>query len=164
MFLLARTDPDAKKQEGISFFLLDSHIGSPKMPEYGLTVLETVARARDLWDDPAFREKYATLKLDVVHLADAYNHFTGIVVRGEPLGQNVSYLKIWATETFERIADLVIETAGPFAAINGEAEVTGVRVDVLASFYKARPPTIYGGSNEIQRNVIAQQVLGPPRR
>ena len=218
MFVLVRTDPDAKKQEGISFMLLDMaqkgvtvrpirdiagheefcevfldeartpasnlvgelnkgwtvaksllgferiHIGSPKMPEYGLTVLERVAQAQGVWDDPVFREKYVALKLDVAHLTDAYNHFTGIVVRGEQLGQDVSYLKIWASETFQRIADLVVETAGPFAAINGEVGIGNSEIDVLASFYKSRPPTIYGGTNEIQRNIIAQQVLGLPRR
>ncbi|WP_300302411.1 acyl-CoA dehydrogenase family protein [Ferrovibrio sp.] len=218
MFALTRTDPDAKKQEGISFLLVDLaqkgvtvrpirdmagheefcevfldevrtpasnlvgelnkgwtvaksllgferiHVGSPKMPEYGLTVLEAVARARGMWDDPLFREKYYALKLDVAHLADAYNHFTAIVIRGEQLGQDVSYLKIWATETFQRIADLVLETAGPFAAINGTVQVGNTSVDVLASFYKARTPTIYGGSNEIQRNILAQQVLDLPRR
>ncbi|MCH2395062.1 acyl-CoA dehydrogenase family protein [Oceanibaculum sp.] len=218
MFVLVRTDPDAKKQEGISFMLLDMaqkgvtvrpirdiagheefcevfldeartpvsnlvgelnkgwtvaksllgferiHIGSPKMPEYGLTVLERVAQAQGVWDDPVFREKYVALKLDVAHLTDAYNHFTGIVVRGEQLGQDVSYLKIWASETFQRIADLVGETAGQFAAINGEVGIGNSEIDVLASFYKARPPTIYGGTNEIQRTIIAQQVLGLPRR
>ena len=218
MFVLVRTDPDAKKQEGISFMLLDMaqkgvtvrpirdiagheefcevfldeartpasnlvgelnkgwtvaksllgferiHIGSPKMPEYGLTVLERVAQAQGVWDDPVFREKYVALKLDVAHLTDAYNHFTAIVVRGEQLGQDVSYLKIWASETFQRIADLVVETAGPFAAINGEVGIGNSEIDVLASFYKARPPTIYGGTNEIQRTIIAQQVLGLPRR
>lgn len=218
MFVLVRTDPDAKKQEGISFMLLDMaqkgvtvrpirdiagheefcevfldevrtpvgnlvgelnkgwtvaksllgferiHIGSPKMPEYGLSVLERVAQAQGVWDDPVFRDKYVALKLDVAHLTDAYNHFTGIVIRGEPLGQDVSYLKIWATESFQRIADLVVETAGPFAAINGEVGIGNTEIDVLASFYKARPPTIYGGTNEIQRTIIAQQVLGLPRR
>lgn len=218
MFVLVRTDPDAKKQEGISFMLLDMaqkgvtvrpirdiagheefcevfldeartpasnlvgelnkgwtvaksllgferiHIGSPKMPEYGLSVLERVAQAQGVWDDPVFRDKYVALKLDVAHLTDAYNHFTGIVIRGEQLGQDVSYLKIWATETFQRIADLVVETAGPFAAINGEVSIGNSEIDVLASFYKARPPTIYGGTNEIQRTIIAQQVLGLPRR
>ena len=218
MFVLVRTDPDAKKQEGISFMLLDMaqkgvtvrpirdiagheefcevfldeartpasnlvgelnkgwtvaksllgferiHIGSPKMPEYGLSVLERVAQAQGVWDDPVFRDKYVALKLDVAHLTDAYNHFTGIVIRGEQLGQDVSYLKIWATETFQRIADLVVETAGPFAAINGEVAIGNSEIDVLASFYKARPPTIYGGTNEIQRTIIAQQVLGLPRR
>jgi len=85
-------------------------------------------------------------------------------VRGEALGQDVSYLKIWASETFQRIADLVVETAGPFAAINGEVGIGNSEIDVLASFYKSRPPTIYGGTNEIQRTIIAQQVLGLPRR
>ena len=33
-------------------------------------------------------------------------------------------------------------------------------VDVINLFYNARPATIYGGSNEIQRNIIAKQVLG----
>ena len=218
MFVLVRTDPAAKKQEGISFMLLDMaqkgitvrpirdiagheefcevfldevrtpvgnlvgelnkgwtvaksllgferiHIGSPKMPEYGLSVLERVAQAQGVWDDPVFRDKYVALKLDVAHLTDAYNHFTGIVIRGEPLGQDVSYLKIWATESFQRIADLVVETAGPFAAIKDEVGIGNTEIDVLASFYKARPPTIYGGTNEIQRTIIAQQVLGLPRR
>lgn len=217
MFLLVRTDPDVKKQEGISFLLLDLaqpgvtirpirdiagheefcevfldevrtpvsnlvgelnkgwtvaksllgferiHVGSPKMPEYGLTILERMARARGAWEDPVFVDKFVTLKLDVAHLADAYNHFTAIVVRGEPLGQDVSYLKIWATETFQRIADLVVETAGPFAAVRGAVDIDGVPLDVLASFYKARTPTIYGGTNEIQRNILAQQVLELPR-
>ena len=36
-------------------------------------------------------------------------------------------------------------------------------LDVLGAFYKARPSTIYGGSNEIQRNIIATAVLGLPR-
>lgn len=218
MFLLARTDPGAKPQEGISFLLLDLaqkgvtvrpirdmagheefcevfldevrtpasnlvgelnkgwtvaksllgferiHIGSPKMPEYGLKLLETLARARGVWEDALFREKYFALKLDVAHLGHAYNHFTGIVVRGEALGQDISYLKIWATETFQRIADLIVETAGPFAAVNGNVQIGDTEINVLASFYKARPPTIYGGSNEIQRNILAQQVLGLPRR
>lgn len=218
MFLLARTDPGAKKQEGISFLLLDLaqkgvrvrpirdiagheefcevfldearthvsnlvgelnrgwtvaksllgferiHIGSPRMPEYGLTILKRVAEARGVWDDPLFRDKYFALALDVQHLADAYNHFTAIVIRGEPLGQDVSYLKIWATETFQRIADLTVETAGPFAAVKGDVRLNDTTVNVLASFYKARPPTIYGGTNEIQRNILAQQVLGLPRR
>ena len=36
------------------------------------------------------------------------------------------------------------------------------RIEVLAPFYKARPSTIYGGSNEIQRNILAKQVLNLP--
>jgi alkylation response protein AidB-like acyl-CoA dehydrogenase len=37
-----------------------------------------------------------------------------------------------------------------------------VDVDVLTSFYVSRPGTIYGGSNEIQRNILSRYVLKLP--
>ena len=40
----------------------------------------------------------------------------------------------------------------------------GELADVTGIWYKARPATIYGGSNEIQRNIIARQVLDLPAR
>ena len=84
------------------------------------------------------------------------------VARGETLGADVSMLKVWATETFQRAADLIIETAGPLGAMKGGAKIGNVDVNVLAPFYKARPATIYGGSNEIQRNILAKAVLALP--
>ncbi len=216
IFVLARTDPAAKKQEGISFLLVDMdqpgitvrpipdisghaefcevffddvrtpadnlvgelnkgwtvaksllgferiHIGSPKLPEYAMEILERVASARGVLDDPVFRDKYVRLELDVAHLADTYRHFAGIVARGETLGPDVSMLKIMATETFSKVADLIIETAGPLGALKGDVAVANIDVNVLAPFYKARPAPIYGGSNEIQRNILAKQVLGLP--
>ena len=139
------------------------HIGSPKLPEYGLQVLMSVARARGVEHDPLFRDRLAQLQLDVAHLADIYGHFAAAVGRGEPLGPEVSLLKIWATETFQRIADLIIETAGDCGGQAGVVEMGGERIELLAPFYKARPSSIYGGSNEIQRNILARQVLNLPR-
>ncbi len=216
IFLLVRTDPDVKKQEGICFLLVDMDqpgitvrpipdmsgyaefcevffddvrtpvdnlvgelnkgwtvaksllgferifIGSPKLPEYALEVLEMVASARGKLDDPVFQDKYVRLQLDVEHLGASYEHFASQVARGETLGADVSMLKIWATETFQRAADLIIETAGPLGAMKGGARVGNVDVNVLAPFYKARPATIYGGSNEIQRNILAKAVLELP--
>ena len=138
------------------------HIGSPKLPEHGLHVLMTIARARGLHDDPVFRDKLTGLRMDVAHLAELYARFANIVARGEPLGQDISLLKIWATETFQRIADLIVEAAGPYGGVSGMSDIGGVPADVLAMFYKARPATIYGGSNEIQRNILAKHVLGLP--
>ena len=138
------------------------HIGSPKLPEHGLHVLMQIARARGLHRDAVFCDKLAALQLDVAHLAQLYAHFAAIVARGDPLGQDVSLLKIWATETFQRIADLIVEAAGPYGAMRGVSDIGGVPVNVLANFYKSRPTTIYGGSNEIQRNILAKHVLGLP--
>jgi alkylation response protein AidB-like acyl-CoA dehydrogenase len=216
MFVLARTDPNVKKQEGISFLLIDikapgitvrpirnlageeefcevffdnarTHVsnlvgglnkgwtvaksllgferiflGSPKMPEYGLQLLGTLARARGVADDPLFQDKLAQLELDVEHLGVLYRKYADVVSSGGTLGPDVSLLKIWATETFQRIADLILETAGPFGALRGKNDVGVEALDILGPYYKARPPTIYGGSNEIQRNILAKQVLDLP--
>jgi len=43
-----------------------------------------------------------------------------------------------------------------------ERAVGNVSVDVLSNFYKDRPTTIYGGSNEIQRNILSKAVLELP--
>ena len=218
IFVLARTDPAAKKQEGISFLLIDIRssgirvrpirdiagheefcevffddvripaeallgtlnggwtlaksllgferisLGSPKLCEYGLQMLTHIAQSTGAADDPVFRDKFAALQLDVAHLADAYAGFARTLVRGESIGQDVSLLKIWSTETFQRIAELGVETAGPAGALTGKVRLGADEVDVLGSWYKARPATIYGGSNEIQRNIIARQVLKLPAR
>jgi alkylation response protein AidB-like acyl-CoA dehydrogenase len=138
------------------------HIGSPKLPEYGLQVLLSVARARGMEQDALFRDRLAQLQLDVSHLGDIYRHFAAIVGRGEPLGPEVSLLKIWATETFQRIADLIVETAGDCGGLAGKVQMGNGHIEVLAPFYKARSTSIYGGSNEIQRNILARQVLNLP--
>ena len=46
--------------------------------------------------------------------------------------------------------------------IAGVREVAGVEADFLNPFYYARSATIYGGSNEIQRNILAKYVLRLP--
>jgi alkylation response protein AidB-like acyl-CoA dehydrogenase len=137
-------------------------LGSPKMPEYGLQVLRSVAAAAGTLDDPLFVDKMAALDLDVAHLSDIYHHFAGQVARGEELGPDVSLLKIFSTELFQRIADLIIETAGPAGGLGGDVTIDRRFINILAPFFKARPASIYGGSNEIQRNILAKQVLELP--
>lgn len=218
IYFLARTDPDAKKQQGISFLLADittpgitvrpirdiaghdelcevffdnvrvpvenrvgaeNHgwtiaksllgheritIGSPSACEYGLQVLLRVGRAAGLADDPVFRDRCAAVRRDVEHLRDAYARYKGMLARGEEIGADVSMLKIVATETFQAIAALIIDAAGDAGGlVGGDVRVGDTEVDVLTSFYRACPMTIYGGSNEIQRNIIATAVLGLPR-
>ncbi|HFD14873.1 MAG TPA: acyl-CoA dehydrogenase [Rhodospirillales bacterium] len=137
-------------------------IGSPKLARNALTQLEKLARARGLFADPAFADRYARLALDVADHAALYARFADRVRRGEPLGAEVSLLKIWATETYQAITELMREAAGPDAAVPGFLDYGGERLDVLGTWYFARPTTIYGGSNEIQRNILAKAVLELP--
>jgi alkylation response protein AidB-like acyl-CoA dehydrogenase len=217
MYVLVRTDRNApKKQEGISFMLLDMKtpgitlrpirniagheefaqiffdnvrtpadtlvgelnkgwtiakallgferlgIGSPRRPRYAFTRLEKVARSRGLMDDPAFADRFAQLRLDLADLSSLYGRYVDQVRRGETLGPDVSILKIWSMELYQRISELLVEAADEKGAFEGDVDFDDDAVDVLSPFYMSRPGTIYGGSNEIQRNIVAKDVLRLP--
>ncbi len=135
-------------------------IGNPGLAQNALAQLETFAKGRGAFEDAIFRDRFATVALDVEDHAALYSRFADQLKRGETLGADVSMLKIWVTETYQRITELMIEVAGPDGGTLGPLQVGNTGVDVLASFYKARPSTIYGGSNEIQRNILSKAVLG----
>jgi len=137
-------------------------IGSPALAQNALGQLENLARARGAFNDAGFRDRYTQLALDVEDHAALYARFADQLKRGETLGPDVSMLKIWVTETFQKVSELMIEAAGPDGASLGPLQLGNHSIDVLASFYKARPGTIYGGSNEIQRNILSKTVLGLP--
>ena len=137
-------------------------LGSPTQSQFALMRLEEMADGAGLFNDPAFADKIIRLKLDVLDLESTFQRFADIVRRGDTLGADVSLLKIWATETFARLTELMVETAGADGATLGTIGFGDAGVDVMSQFYNARPATIYGGSNEIQRNIIAKGVLRLP--
>ena len=137
-------------------------IGSPKQSQYVLGRLRAAAEQLGLFDDPVFADRYTQLALDVADLGTLYGRFVEQVKRGEALGPDVSMLKVFATETCSRLANLLVEIAGAGGATPGDIELESGSIDVLTSFYNARPATIYGGSNEIQRNILASAVLRLP--
>ena len=139
-------------------------VGSPKTCQYALNRLEVLAHARGLHSDPVFVDKLTGYMLDVADLESLYKEFAAIMKRGEALGADVSLLKIFASETFSRLSEFIVECAGPAGARVGEASFGEQAIDVLSPYYNARPTPIYGGSNEIQRNIIAKQVLNLPSR
>lgn len=134
-------------------------LGSPKQSQYALSRVEAAAQALGLFGDQGFVDRYTQLQLDVADLSALYVRFVEQVKRGENLGPDVSMLKVWAAETFSRLANLLVEITGGSGAVAGDIEVNGKKIDVLTSFYNARPATIYGGSSEIQRNILAASVL-----
>ena len=137
-------------------------IGSPKFSQYALAVLARVAGLRGMAADPVFAGRFAALRMQVEDHAAMYERFAGMVKRGEPLPPSVSMLKLIATETFQEIADILIEVAGEAGQLSGDVALGAGAANVLAPFYKARPATIYGGSSEVQRNIIAASVLRLP--
>jgi alkylation response protein AidB-like acyl-CoA dehydrogenase len=90
--------------------------------------------------------------------------FADQIRRGEIPGADVSLLKIFASEAFQRLTEFLLDLgAEQGASLDGVDGAAG-SLDVLFPYYNARPTTIYGGSNEIQRNILAKMVLGLPAR
>jgi hypothetical protein len=139
-------------------------IGSPRRTRYAFTKLEKVARSRGLLDDPGFADKFAQLKLDLADQNSLFLRYVDQVRRGQTLGPDVSILKIYAMELYQRISELLLEAAEEKSMYEGNVDFDGETVDVLSPFYMSRPGTIYGGSNEIQRNIVAKDVLRLPMK
>lgn len=82
---------------------------------------------------------------------------------GGASGADASYLKILATETTQFVLDVLQDAAGTLAAMRPVPHVGNERIDVNEMFLQSRRLTIYGGSSEVQRTIIANKTLGLPR-
>ena len=136
--------------------------GSPKHSQHTLHQVETLARQRGLFEDPAFAARLAELQLDTADLGAAYSGFAELAKRGEPIPPTISMLKIWSTETYERLALLLIESAADYGAFRDHCQTEEIDLHVVAPLFNALNAKIFAGSNEIQRNILAKTVLELP--
>lgn len=83
-------------------------------------------------------------------------------VRGEPLGAESSFIKLYWSEMSQRMHDVVMDVLGPAGILDGGAHSVA-RGRLLRSYLYYRAASIFAGTNEVQRNIIAQRVLGLPR-
>jgi hypothetical protein len=137
-------------------------LGSPKLSQGALGRLALLGRATGAFKDDRFRDKFTQFRLDVADLTEAYSRFADVLKRGEQLGPDVSILKIFATSTYQRITEAMVETAQEQGSIDEAAPYGNETLDVLAHYWLARPATIYGGSSEVQKGIIAKNVLDLP--
>jgi alkylation response protein AidB-like acyl-CoA dehydrogenase len=137
-------------------------LGAPTRAEYALTRLEALATARGAFADAAFRSRYARLRLDLYDLGSSFERFARVLRNGGELGADVSMLKIFATELYQRITEEMLLVAGGEARYADDLEAGNAGIDAMNLFLDARAPAIFGGSNEIQRNILAKVVLQLP--
>ena len=211
-FLLARTEPDAPKHNGISILLVDmktpgvrpggvmtsdravhtgecgfddvlvpveNRIGEPGagwrlamqalayergpgdigiMPGYRseLLMLEDVAADRGIDGEPRIREQLAwAYVLGEVLNYDSLKQLS-LRVSGRMPGPEGSVGKLLWSSTVQEIEHVALDVVGPDA-------VTGVRDGWWASYFRSRPTSVFGGTEQIQRNLLAQRLLGMPR-
>jgi alkylation response protein AidB-like acyl-CoA dehydrogenase len=137
-------------------------VGSPKLCQHALHQLRDLAAATGQYDDPLFMAELTRATLDVADLESLYAEYAAIVRAGGTPGADVALLKIWSTETYVRLSEMILRAAGSAGGTRGRLTFGEHRIDVLSNFYNARPAPIYAGSNEIQRNILAKAVLGLP--
>jgi len=201
IFVLARTDPHAKKQEGISFILADMrtpgisvrpietidggreinevHLENVEVPVENLVGVEgrgwTYAKfllehertdtagiagcrqqleqlherlARERIADQRLSDRIAEVEIELEALAFTELRTLAAESAGKRPGPESSILKIKGTELQQRIAELALDALGPYAERH-----------VAPKYFNLRKASIYAGSNEIQKNIIAKRIL-----
>lgn len=134
-------------------------LGSPRLAAYALGQMEALGRQMGCAADPVFRDRLAALSVRLAAHKALFARFLARIERGEEVGAEISVLKISVTELFREITEAMQDWAGPGA---GRVAPLVEGLHPAAQFLQARPATIYGGSSEIQRNIIARAVLGLP--
>jgi len=133
----------------------------------GLAARES-KNGRPLIEDPLFAAKLASLEIELMALEMTVLRV--LAKADQAPGPEASVLKVRGTEIQQALTELMVEAVGPQALpfdpayLEGASEHSVFDDDdaaPLASYYfNYRKTSIYGGSNEIQRNIISQMILG----
>jgi pimeloyl-CoA dehydrogenase large subunit len=124
-----------------------------------------------MWDDAAFRERLAEVEIELKALEITQMRVVAAQGRRDPGKPDPasSILKIKGSQLQQATTELLLEVAGPFslAAPVRSGDLTNDwpfdhdwADAAAASYFNNRKVSIYGGSNEIQKNIIAKAVLG----
>lgn len=230
IFALVRTNPQAKKQEGISFLLIDRHSPGVEMRPIQLidggrevnevfftdvrvpaenlvgeenkgwdyakfllgnertgigpvgTLKRHLAQAKgyaarvsradgtSILEDPLLAARFASLEAELMALELTTIRVAGHSSDGKPNPAS-SILKIRASQLQQDVTEIAMDVAGPMslawlvddeerAAIEDDAVVPGWARRSAPAYLNTRKVSIYGGSNEVQRSIIAGAVLG----
>jgi alkylation response protein AidB-like acyl-CoA dehydrogenase len=133
--------------------------------------LKNIAKKEGVYDDMRFRDEIAKLEVDVVALEMMVLRVLSAEKSGKQALDVAGLLKIRGSEIQQRYSELMMLAAGPYAlpliheameaGWQGDFPGAGLHCAPLAStYFNMRKTTIYGGSNEVQRNIVSQVVLG----
>jgi alkylation response protein AidB-like acyl-CoA dehydrogenase len=129
-----------------------------------LARVKSIAARHGLLDDAHWRGRIARLEIELEALRmQNYRALAGAQLGHAP-GPESSVLKIRGSEILQQVIELALDVMGPLGAawfpppgvLDPQEQWVG------STYHYTRATTIYGGSNEIQRNVIAKWILGLP--
>jgi len=219
IFCLVRTDPEAKKQSGISFLLIDmktpgvtvrpiitldgahevnevwleevrvpvenligeenkgwtyakfllgherTNIAGIGIAKRELARLKRIAEAEGRLGEPLFAARVAQVEIDLMALEITNLRVLASETRAErekkAPGPEASILKIKGTEIQQAISELMMQAVGAYALPFKQSDVgPDYAANLGAGYCNLRKLSIFGGSNEIQKNIISQMIMG----
>ena len=141
--------------------------------------LKRIAKVEGLWEDMRFRDEIAKLEVDVVALEMLVLRVLAASSAGKNSLDIAGLLKIKGSEIQQRYSELMMLAAGPYSlpfieeameagwqgdaaagALGGYPGGVLANAPLASTYFNMRKTTIYGGSNEVQRNIVSQFVLG----
>lgn len=215
IFTLVRTDPDAKKQAGISMLLID--MTSPGLEVRPIQLIDGGHEVNEVWfsdvrvpgenlvgelnggwaiakfllgnervgvapsgvskrviarikglaadrfaDDPLLRARIAQLENELLALELTTMRVAANSLDGKPHPAS-SVLKLKGSELQQAVSELVLDLAGPAGLASGagdDSDLTEWERVAAPLYLNLRKASIYGGSNEVQRQIISRNILG----
>ena len=125
---------------------------------------DQVKEGKPLIEDPRFRDKLSRVEIELMALEITNLRFLDQMRGGRAPGAEVSMLKITGTEIQQSLTELMMEAAGPLAQplapLDGFDGFDEFAAGLAPRYCNFRKASIYAGSNEIQRNIIAKLSLG----
>ena len=123
-----------------------------------------------LWDDVGFRRRVMGVEVEILALEATELRILSALAAGQNVGPESSLLKTRGTELQQSVSELGLEISGTYALGHyqplleasetnepiGPADAAGA----AQHYFNQRKVSIYAGSNEIQRNIMAKLVLG----
>jgi len=125
---------------------------------------KTTVGNRPLSKDPLVRQKLAQMAMELEASRLLYYRLAHILDKGEIPNYQSSMQKIFATETAQHITNGCMEILGLFGQLTSGSEWAPLAGRVEHQHRWSIVETIYGGTNEVQRNIIALRGLGLPAK
>ena len=125
---------------------------------------------KPLSDDPMFAARMAQVEIDLMAMEMFNLRIVSAAGEGKAPGPESSLLKIKGTEVRQEITDLLRRAVGPYAmpyvpeafdaGYNEEPIGPDDAMPLAKQYFNMRKVSIYGGSNEIQKNIVSKAMLG----
>ncbi len=136
----------------------------------GLKRVKEQAKGEGALQDPGYRRRFVDLECTLAAIEATEQRILSAVAGGKNPGPLSSLLKVQSTEAMQHIDELGIDAAGIYGAVEQTAARQPMSqmafvgpehsLTAMPRYFNNRAASIYGGSNEVQRNLMARLLLG----